>query len=147
MGRFPSDPAATLLMGDRRDYCYDPWQRMSTQAIAANGRRPRVPSLTGWGRYPSVPGSADVSEHLYQVFLPQGSSTPVSPGIRCVTFGGMVAADVHGKNHHVAGTVGRHVESLEVRVADRSVVTCSRAVHPDLCRRKLPRAVVRRLTF
>ena len=71
-------------------------------------------------------------EQLYAVFLPRGFFTPVSPGTRFVTLGGMVAADVHGKNHHCGGTFGRHVRSLKIRVADGRAVVCSRTQHQDL---------------
>lgn len=40
---------------------------------------------------------------LFEVFLAQAWFLPVSPGTWNVTLGGVVAADVHGKNHHVAG--------------------------------------------
>jgi FAD/FMN-containing dehydrogenase len=43
-----------------------------------------------------------------------------------------VAADVHGKNHHVAGCFGRHVTRLLMRTADGRVLWCSREDHPDL---------------
>ncbi len=69
---------------------------------------------------------------LYRALLPHGWFTPVTPGTRFVTLGGMVAADVHGKNHHVDGCFGRHVESLTIRVADGRVLTCSRSERPDL---------------
>jgi FAD/FMN-containing dehydrogenase len=46
----------------------------------------------------------------------------------------MIAADVHGKNHHRAGCIGQHVLSIALRVADGRVVTCSPAVEPDLFR-------------
>jgi FAD/FMN-containing dehydrogenase len=44
----------------------------------------------------------------------------------------MVASDVHGKNHHVAGTIGQHVESLLMRVASGELVRCSRTENSDL---------------
>jgi decaprenylphospho-beta-D-ribofuranose 2-oxidase len=69
---------------------------------------------------------------LYQLFLPRGFFTAVSPGTRHVTLGGMVAADIHGKNHHVAGTFGRHVRALRMRVGDGRVLECSRQQHADL---------------
>lgn len=69
---------------------------------------------------------------LYRMFLPRGWFTPVTPGTRFVTLGGMVAADVHGKNHHVDGCFGRHVQAIRLRVADGRIVTCSRSELPDL---------------
>lgn len=69
---------------------------------------------------------------LYRMFLPRGFFTPVAPGTRHVTLGGMVASDIHGKNHHVAGTFGRHVRALRMRVGDGRVLECSREEHADL---------------
>jgi FAD/FMN-containing dehydrogenase len=69
---------------------------------------------------------------ICDVFLPRGFFVPVTPGTRDVTLGGMVAADVHGKNHHRDGCFGEHVESITVRVADGRIVTCSRSDEPEL---------------
>jgi len=49
----------------------------------------------------------------------------------------MVAADVHGKNHHVSGTIGRHVSALTLRLADGETVRCSRDERSDLFRATL----------
>ncbi len=62
---------------------------------------------------------------LNRVFIPRGWFVPVSPGTKFVTLGGMVAADVHGKNQHVAGNIGDHVTELSMRVASDEIVTCS----------------------
>jgi decaprenylphospho-beta-D-ribofuranose 2-oxidase len=66
------------------------------------------------------------------VFLPRGFFVPVAPGTSDVTLGGMVAADVHGKNHHRDGCFGEHVDSITLRVADGRIVTCSRNDEPEL---------------
>jgi decaprenylphospho-beta-D-ribofuranose 2-oxidase len=74
---------------------------------------------------------------LNRVFLPRGWFTPVSPGTAFVTLGGMIAADIHGKNHHVAGTIGEHVSALRMRVADGRVLEVSDETEPDLFRATL----------
>lgn len=62
---------------------------------------------------------------LKRLMLPHNWFTPVTPGTQFVTIGGAVAADVHGKNHHVAGCFGEHVTKLLMRVADGRILECS----------------------
>ena len=62
---------------------------------------------------------------INRVFLSRGFFTPVTPGTHYVTLGGMVAADVHGKSHHVDGCFGEHVTRLKMRVADGRILECS----------------------
>ncbi len=69
---------------------------------------------------------------LHRIFLPRGWVSPVHTGTQFVTLGGMVASDVHGKNHHLEGTIGRHVRRLRLRVADGRVLWCSREEYADL---------------
>jgi decaprenylphospho-beta-D-ribofuranose 2-oxidase len=63
---------------------------------------------------------------ILDLFVPRGWFPPVTPGTKFVTLGGMLAADVHGKNHHKSGTIGAHVESLRLAVADGRVLRCAR---------------------
>jgi decaprenylphospho-beta-D-ribofuranose 2-oxidase len=74
---------------------------------------------------------------INQVFLGRGFYSPVTPGTQRITLGGMVAADVHGKNHHRDGTFGAHVLRLRLRVADGRILWCSPAEEPDLFRATL----------
>ncbi len=62
---------------------------------------------------------------LLSFLLPRGYFLPVVPGTRFVTVGGALAADVHGKNHHVDGTFGRHVEELLLLTSSGEVLRCS----------------------
>jgi len=71
-------------------------------------------------------------EQLMIGLLPDGWFVPVSPGTRQVTVGGAIAADVHGKNHHSAGSFGRHVLSFDLLTAGGDVRTVTPESDPDL---------------
>jgi FAD/FMN-containing dehydrogenase len=74
---------------------------------------------------------------LNALFPPRGWSAPVSPGTQDVTLGGMVASDIHGKNHHVAGTIGAHVRALRMRTADGRLLEVRDDTEPELFRATL----------
>ncbi len=62
---------------------------------------------------------------ILDVFVPRGWFLPVTPGTRYVTVGGAIANDVHGKNHHGAGTFGRFVRRFELLRSDATRRVCS----------------------
>ena len=71
---------------------------------------------------------------LQRTFAPRGWMLPVTPGTQHVTVGGAIANDVHGKNHHVAGTFGCHVEQIELLRTDGESVVCTATSNPELMR-------------
>lgn len=64
--------------------------------------------------------------------VPQGWFPPVLPGTKFVSVGGAIANDIHGKNHHGAGTFGRHVLRFELLRSDGQRLVCSPSEHADL---------------
>ncbi len=66
-------------------------------------------------------------DSLMKAALPFGLWVPVLPGTRQVTIGGAIACDIHGKNHHSAGSFGDHVRSMDLVTADGEI----RRLTPD----------------
>ena len=71
---------------------------------------------------------------ILEEFVPRGWFLPVSPGTKFVSVGGAIANDIHGKNHHRAGTFGRHVTRFELLRSNGERFICSPTEHSDLFR-------------
>lgn len=69
---------------------------------------------------------------LLPVIVPRGWFLPVTPGTKFVTIGGAIANDIHGKNHHRAGTFGCHVRQFLLQRSDAGAVVCSPVVEPEM---------------
>jgi FAD/FMN-containing dehydrogenase len=57
--------------------------------------------------------------------VPKGYILPVIPGTQHATVGGMIAADVHGKNHETHGSIGRWIEEIHMQCTDGTFQQCS----------------------
>lgn len=69
---------------------------------------------------------------LLTFLVPKGFFVPVTPGTRFVTVGGAVASDIHGKNHHVDGSFGSHVQEMKLLLANGEIVDISPQKDPSL---------------
>ena len=122
-------PAGTIAYGDGRNYG-DLSLRDGGTAIMT-GRLDRFLAFDeAAGTITAEPGVTFAD--LQAFALPRGFLPPVTPGTGFVTLGGGVASDVHGKNHDRDGSLGNHIDWLDVVLADGSCVRTSRKERPDL---------------
>lgn len=68
---------------------------------------------------------------ILRLVTPLNWFLPVLPGTQYVTVGGAIANDVHGKNHHRAGTFGCHVRQLELLRSSGERIVCSPDEHSE----------------
>jgi decaprenylphospho-beta-D-ribofuranose 2-oxidase len=69
---------------------------------------------------------------ILRFIVPKGWFLPVTPGTSFVTLGGAIASDVHGKNHHMAGTFCQHVRTITMLLGTSEIVTTSHNDKSDL---------------
>lgn len=71
---------------------------------------------------------------ILDLMVPRGWFPSVLPGTRWVTVGGAIANDIHGKNHHGAGTFGRYVSCFELLRSSGERLVCSPERNAELFR-------------
>lgn len=81
----------------------------------------------------TVTASAGASlDEILRSIVPMGWFVPVTPGTRHVTVGGAIAADIHGKNHHISGSWCNHLHEMTLRLPDGEIRTISKHTDPKL---------------
>lgn len=125
----PSGEGALLPYGNGRSYGDVCLNRGGT-VLAARG-------LNRFIRFDSEKGvirceSGVLLAKVLRLVVPTGWFLPVTPGTRYATVGGALANDVHGKNHHYAGTFGCHVTAFELLRSDGSRLVCSNSENVEL---------------
>lgn len=71
-------------------------------------------------------------DEVLKLVVPKGWFLPTTPGTKFITVGGAIANDIHGKNHHVAGTFGCHVTAFELLRSDGTRHLCTPESNTDL---------------
>ena len=99
-------------------------------AVVLTERLGRILGFDEAGRTVTCEGGTSLAR-LLAFLVPRGFFLPVVPGTRFVTVGGALAADVHGKNHHVDGAIGRHVEELTLLTSSGETLRCSPRENPE----------------
>jgi FAD/FMN-containing dehydrogenase len=117
-----AEESATLAYGCGRSYG-DSCLAVSDRVLSMCDMNRIV--AADWARGIIVAEAGLTLAELIRLALPRGWFPPVVPGTKFVTLGGAVANDVHGKNHHVMGTFGRHVRSLTLYRSDAGVITAT----------------------
>jgi FAD/FMN-containing dehydrogenase len=144
-GRYPNVPQETYGVA-WRDAAQEAWQNAARESgtalafgngrsygdscLAASGHVVQTLPLdrliaANWqtGVLRAEPGVT--LEQILEVAIPRGWMLPVTPGTKYATLGGAIANDVHGKNHHVRGTFGRHVRRFALARSDGMQFECS----------------------
>ncbi|MEM9347288.1 MAG: FAD-binding oxidoreductase [Planctomycetota bacterium] len=106
----------------------------------ATNQSKHVMDMTGLNRFVDFdPGAGKVTVEagisyadLIKVLLPRGFFPMVTPGTKFVTIGGAIAADVHGKNHHIDGSFNSCVESFTLLTPAGKLLECSREENSDV---------------
>jgi FAD/FMN-containing dehydrogenase len=120
---------STLPFGDGRSY--------GDSCLAASDHVLDLRSLdrfiaADWGRGALIAEAGVTLEEILELCVPHGWFLPVTPGTKHVTVGGALANDVHGKNHHVRGTFGCHVQQFGLVRSDGGELRCSAEENAEL---------------
>jgi len=77
-------------------------------------------------------GAGVTLDAILRVCVPRGWFLQVLPGTSFISVGGAIAADVHGKNHHIDGTFCDHVLSITLLLANGELISCSASKNSEL---------------
>jgi FAD/FMN-containing dehydrogenase len=129
IGQGSADPNGLIVVGAGRSY--------DISALNPGGSLIDATSLDNLIAFDPATGilraEAGVTlDQILAVTVPRGWFTATTPGTRYVTLGGAVANDVHGKNHHSAGTFGCGVRRIGLIRSDRGFVELAPDLEPEL---------------
>jgi FAD/FMN-containing dehydrogenase len=144
-GRLSADPHDTLRIseqplrlpgGSRPALAHGNGRSYGDVALNPNGRLWLMGGLDRFIAFDAASGLIECEagvllDDIVRIALPQGWFLPVTPGTRFITLGGAIANDVHGKNHHGAGSFGHHVQALTLLRTDGERIHCGPQSRPE----------------
>ena len=71
-------------------------------------------------------------KNLIKETIKNGWFLPVTPGSKNITIGGMVASDVHGKNHHKVGSFRNFITELKIVNYKKKIILCNKKKNNSL---------------
>ena len=71
-------------------------------------------------------------KEILQNIIPHGWFLPVTPGSKYITIGGMIASDVHGKNHHKIGSFRHQIIEFKIIDKKKNLISCSKKKNINL---------------
>ena len=65
-------------------------------------------------------------EEILELIVKDGWFLPVTPGSKKITLGGMIASDVHGKNHHKVGNFSNYILGFKLLRDKKKLIECNK---------------------
>lgn len=129
------DAAAAQIAGAVPGIAHGAGRSYGDMALNPNGALWSTRGLDRYVRFDAATGvltaqAGVLLRDIQRTFVPRGWMLPVTPGTQIVTVGGAIANDVHGKNHHAAGTFGHHVRRIRLLRTDGQVQELTPAAAP-----------------
>ena len=69
---------------------------------------------------------------INQILIKKNFFFKVTPGTKFVTIGGAIASDIHGKNHHLEGSMSETIKEIELLLSNKKVIKCSKFKNKEI---------------
>ena len=69
---------------------------------------------------------------INEVLIKKNFFFKVTPGTKFVTIGGAIASDIHGKNHHLEGSMSETIKEIELLLSNKKIIKCSKFKNKDI---------------
>jgi FAD/FMN-containing dehydrogenase len=133
---YSQDQVPAQLKSEHRGIAYGMGRSYGDVCLNPNGPLWKTTGLDRFISFNATNGylkceSGVLLRDIQRLFIPRGWILPVTPGTQMITVGGAIANDVHGKNHHILGSFGNHVQRVKLARTDGSIIECGPKLLPE----------------